>query len=237
MYSWPISTRPSVMMLPGSTALMVIFLRRQLHRRGAHEPELGGLAGAVVRPAGVAGDRPGDRRRDDDAAVPAGGQRPTARPARCSTVPLKLTASTCSMSSGVRSSSRRRREDACVGAHDVERRRAARRRRRPTRRQSSGLVTSAATPLTVPGWPARSATVASRSALGAAGDDDVDARGARRSRRCPRPMPLLPPVTMAERPCSEVNMSSAFRRAESGGQSSGRRRSGSARRVSQLPAA
>ena len=49
----------------------------ELDRGGAQEAELGGLAGAVVRPARVAGDRAGDRGGQDHAPAPArreGGQ-------------------------------------------------------------------------------------------------------------------------------------------------------------------
>ena len=42
---------------------------RQLDAGGAHEAELPRLGRAVMGPAGIAGDRPGDRRGDDDAAL------------------------------------------------------------------------------------------------------------------------------------------------------------------------
>ena len=74
-YSGPSSSRPSVSMLPGITALTVIPRRRQLDRRGPQESELRGLGRAVVRPAREAGDRPGDRGCDDHPAVAAARQR------------------------------------------------------------------------------------------------------------------------------------------------------------------
>ena len=78
-YSSPRSARPSVMMLPGITALTVMPLARQLDRGGAHEAELAGLAGAVVGPAGEPGDGAGDGRGQDDPAPPGGGQGRQAR--------------------------------------------------------------------------------------------------------------------------------------------------------------
>ncbi len=74
-----------------------------------------------------------------------------------------------------------------------------------TRWQSCGLVTSAATPLTVPVSPVRSATVPSMSDWFRPVMTTLTPARASVS-AMPRPMPLLPPVTMAERPCSEVNM-------------------------------
>ncbi len=49
--------------------------RGELDRGGAQEAELGGLAGAVVRPARVPRDRAGDRGRHDHAAPPARRER------------------------------------------------------------------------------------------------------------------------------------------------------------------
>ena len=46
-------------------------VRRDLDRERAHEAEHGGLRGAVVREAGLPGDRARDRAGQDDAAVPA----------------------------------------------------------------------------------------------------------------------------------------------------------------------
>ena len=62
------------MMLPGRTALIGDLLGRQFHCSGPQEPQLRGFACPVMRPAGVAGDGTGDRRRDDHPAVAAGGQ-------------------------------------------------------------------------------------------------------------------------------------------------------------------
>jgi len=46
-------------------------VRRQLNRRGSNEAKLSGLARRVVTPAGIAGNGPSDRRRNDNASAAA----------------------------------------------------------------------------------------------------------------------------------------------------------------------
>ena len=59
---------------------MVIPIRRQFQRRRAHEAELSGLARRIMRPAGIAGDRPGDGRGEHDPSPTAARQRRRAGP-------------------------------------------------------------------------------------------------------------------------------------------------------------
>ena len=107
------------MMLPGQHGVDGDVLGRQLHCCGAQESELCGLAGTVVRPPGVAGDRPGDRRRDDDPAVPAGGQ---CRQRRLHDVHGALEVDPDHLLDvlGREVFDASRREDACVRADDVQ---------------------------------------------------------------------------------------------------------------------
>src|SRR3954453_22412909 len=85
-YSGPSSSSPSVTMLPGITAFMVMprvassiaAVRRKPSLAafvgaagGAQEADLGRLRGAVVRPAGIARDRAGDGRGEHDATMAA----------------------------------------------------------------------------------------------------------------------------------------------------------------------
>ena len=107
-------------MLPGITALIVMLARRELDRGGAEEAELRGLGRAVVRPAGEAGDRPGDRGGDDHAAVAAAPRARGSAAFTDSIVPLTLVAKIASMSCLGHVGELDVGEDAGVGAQDVE---------------------------------------------------------------------------------------------------------------------
>ena len=68
-------------------------VRRKFDRSGANEAELPRFAGRIVAPAGISGDRSGDRRRNNNAALAARFQSRQARVHR-KNVPLRLISST-----------------------------------------------------------------------------------------------------------------------------------------------
>src|SRR6478735_955198 len=67
-YSGPSDSSPSVMMLPGMTALTVIPYFASSIAAVRRKHELAGFRRSVMRPAGKAGDRTCDRGGDDDPA-------------------------------------------------------------------------------------------------------------------------------------------------------------------------
>ena len=120
-------------------------LGRQLDRGGAHEAELGGLARAVVRPAGEPGDRAGDRRGEDDPAAAGRGQGGQAGLHRRASCPSGWCRSTWSMSASVMSASCTSGKIPALAQSTSMPPSRSTARRRPSAAQSSRLATSAST--------------------------------------------------------------------------------------------
>lgn len=124
-------------------------MRRQFNRRGSNEAELPRLASRIVAPAGVSGNRSGDRRSNDNAPFA-----------------LSILA------------------------------------------QSSSLETSADTALAIPPPPPIDARISADAASACAKSRAAIKTLApllAKMRAIPLPIPLLPPVTMTERPESDVS--------------------------------